>query len=293
MAATAVASKRTSEGQALGAKGLDRSRQSLPLAHGRTGAGEAGWPDAPVPQFPTEGPFFELDGTVVLEGLSAAATRGRRKPRAGSTWSRAPGFLGIPAPGGPRPARRRGAVEGGSPSRDTPPAEGGDDLFTTPGPDQQSCRPPKDPCICCKDCGASDSAGEDNPAMDRPWNGCPRPVFVHYQSRDPFGPKTTRPGRSWELESGRWPVKLAPALCPWEPGNPEPSGNPSHEEIDPFQVVDELTARDIQWQTTIRVTLLGLEDLQQFLRLSLEGFGSFSQVGRSVPSRGLASQTRV
>ena len=133
-------------------------------------------------------------------------------------------------------------MEGGNPSRDTPPAGGGDDLFTTPGPDQQSCRPPKDPCTCCKDCGASDSAGEDNPALDRPWNGCPRPVFVHYQSRDPFGPKTTHPGRSWELESGRWPVKLAPALCPWEPGNPESSGNPSHEEIDPFQVVDELTA---------------------------------------------------
>ena len=96
---------------------MDRSRQSLPLAHGQTGAGEAGWPDAPVPLFPTEGPFFELDGTVVLEGLSAAANRGRRKPRAGSTWSRAPGFLGIPAPGGPRPARRRGAVEGGSRTR--------------------------------------------------------------------------------------------------------------------------------------------------------------------------------
>jgi hypothetical protein len=95
------------------------------------------------------------------------------------------------------------------------------------------------------------------------------------------------------MEGGRWPVKLAPAFCPWEPGNPGPSWNPSHEETDPFQVVDELTARDIQWRTTIRVISLGQEDVQQFLCLLLEGLGSSSRVGRSVLTRGRASQTRV
>ena len=62
-----------------------------------------------------------------------------------------------------------------------------------------------------------------------------------------------------------------PVSCPWEPGNPGPYGDLSHEETDPFQAVDELTARDTQWRTTIRVASLGLEDVQRFLRLSLEG----------------------
>ena len=80
-------------------------------------------------------------------------------------------------------------------------------------------------------------------------------------------------------------------FCPWEPGNPGPYGDLSNEETDPFQAVDELTARDIQWWTTIRVASLGLEDVQQFLRLSLEGLGSSSRVDRSVLTRGRASQT--
>ena len=86
---------------------------------------------------------------------------------------------------------------------------------------------------------------------------CPtgiRPLLVE----ESFGPKTTRPGRSWELEGGRWPMKPVPVLCPWEPGNLGPPGTPRHEEIDLFQAVDELTARDIQWRTTIRVASLGL-----------------------------------
>ena len=40
-----------------------------------------------------------------------------------------------------------------------------------------------------------------------------------------------------------------------------------HKEIDPFQAVEELTARDIQWRTIIRVVSLGLEDVQQFLHI--------------------------
>ena len=85
----------------------------------------------------------------------------------------------------------------------------------------------------------------------------------------------------------------APVSCPWEPGNPGPYGDLSHEETDPFQAVDELTAQDIQWRTTIRVASLGLQDVQQFLRLSLEGLGSSSRVGRSVLTKGRSSQTRV
>jgi hypothetical protein len=84
----------------------------------------------------------------------------------------------------------------------------------------------------------------------------------------------------------------APLFCPWEPRNPGRYGDLSHEETDPFQTVDELTARDIQWRTTIRVASLGLEDMQQFLRLSLESLGSSSRVDQGTclpdPSVGLS-----
>ena len=147
--------------------------------------------------------------------------------------------------------------------------------------------------MCCKDHSASESAGEDKPALDGPLSRGTRPVFVHLQPLESFGPKTTRPSRSWELESGRWPVRLVPVLCPWEPTNPGLPGSPRHKEIDPFQAVDNLTARDIQWRTTIRVASLGLEDMQQFLRISLESLGNSSKVGHSAPTRGRASQTRL
>ena len=166
MASITAASKRTSEGQGLGAIESERGRQPLPPVHGRVGTGEAGWPDAQFPQFPSDGPFFDIDGAVVLEGLSAAAIRGRRKPRAGSTWAKLPGILGKPTSGRPRPARGRGGTEGGSPSRDAQPTEVGDNPFATSGPEKQSCRAPKDSCLCCKDHSASESAGEDQPALD-------------------------------------------------------------------------------------------------------------------------------
>ena len=98
----------------------------------------------------------------------------------------------------------------------------GDDLFATPGPDKQSCRAPKDSCLCCKDHSASESAGEDEPALDGPWSSSTRPVFVHLQPPESFGPETTFPSRSWELETGRWPVRSVPVLCLWEPANPGP-----------------------------------------------------------------------
>ena len=88
-------------------------------------------------------------------------------------------------------------------------------------------------------------------------------------------------------------MKSAPVLCPWEPANPGLPGTPRHEEIDPFQVVDELTAQYIQWRTPIRIASLSLENLQQFLRISLESLGNSSLLGHSAPTRGRASQTRV
>ena len=110
-----------------------------PPVHGRAGTGEAGWPDTRFPPFPGDGPFFDIDGAEFLEGLSAAAIRGRRKPRAGGTWTRQPGILCKPTPGRSRSARIRGGAEGGSPSRDAQPTKVGDDPFATPAPDKQSC----------------------------------------------------------------------------------------------------------------------------------------------------------
>ena len=120
-----------------------------------------------------------------------------------------------------------------------------------------------------------------------PTDICPLPV------KRPLRPQNHTPGGSLELESDRWPLNPAPVFCPWELGNPGPHGDPSHKETDPFQMVDELTAQDVQWRTTIRVASQGLEDVQEFFRLSLEALGSSSRVGRSVLTRGRASQTRV
>jgi hypothetical protein len=79
-------------------------------------------------------------------------------------------------------------------------------------------------------------------------------------------------------------LNLALLSCPWEPESPGTHGEPNREEVDPFQMVDELTTRD---------TSMGLEDVQEFLHLLLENLGSSSRVGRSVPTTGRAAQTRV
>ena len=75
---------------------------------------------------------------------------------------------------------------------------------------------------------------------------------------------------------------------------PQANRGPRHEEIDPFQAVEELTARDIQWRTIIRVLSLGIEDVQQFLHISLERLnsGTSSRVDPSAPTRACASQTQ-
>ena len=90
-------------------------------------------PEALVPLFSANHHLCNIDGTLVLEGLSAAATRSRRRQAARAvSWARASGFMGNPAPSGPRPARRRGAGEGGSPHRGPPPPGDGDKWPTAP-----------------------------------------------------------------------------------------------------------------------------------------------------------------
>ena len=81
--------------------------------------------------------------------------------------------------------------------------------------------------------------------------------------------------------------------CPWDTGNLGTRGEPSHKEVDPFQMVDELTARETQWRATTRLASKDLENVQEFLRLLLENLGSSSRGGRNVPTTGRPAQTRV
>ena len=76
--------------------------------------------------------------------------------------------------------------------------------------------------------------------------------------------------------------------CPWDTGNLGTHGEPSREEVDPFQMVEEL-----QWRANTLLASLDLENVQEFLRLSLENSGSSSRGGRSVPTTGRAAQTKV
>ena len=86
-----------------------------------------------------------------------------------------------------------------------------------------------------------------------------------------------------------------PVLLPWEPSLPRPPGAPRHEEIYPFQAMEELTAQDIQWLTVMRVASWGLEDVQQFLCISIERLNSgiSSRGDPGVPTKARASQTQV
>ena len=81
--------------------------------------------------------------------------------------------------------------------------------------------------------------------------------------------------------------------CPWDTGNLGTHREPSREEVDPFQMVDKLTARETQWRATTQLASMDLENVKEFLRLSLENLGSSSRGGRSVPTTGRAAQTRV
>ena len=226
MASTLAALKRTSEGQTLEPIGSEQRRQSSPPPHRLTNGGEVGWPDSQFSPFSGDGPFYSFDGAKLLESISVAASRGKRKPSAGGTWSRLPGILGRPTQSKARLARSRIAVEGDSPSRDPQPTESGDRPFATPAPNKRSCRATKGPCLFCKDHSASESAGEDEPALDGSGGRGSRPLFVHLQPPKAFGSKTSGPCRFWELEDSGWPVKPVPVLLPWESNLPRPLGRP-------------------------------------------------------------------
>ena len=146
--------------------------------------------------------------------------------------------------------------------------------------------------MCSRDYAASDSPDDDDPPLEGPGNGCSRPTPTYCQARDPF-PKAACSGGPWELESGRWPMNPAALPCPWDTGNLGTHGEPSREEVDPFQMVEELTAWETQWRANTLLASLDLENVQEFLRLSLENSGSSSRGGRSVPTTGRAAQTKV
>ena len=61
--------------------------------------------------------------------------------------------------------------------------------------------------------------------------------------------------------------------CHWDTGNLGTHGKQSRKEVDPFQMVDDLTARETQWGATTRLASMDLENVQEFLRLSLEKLG--------------------
>ena len=76
-------------------------------------------------------------------------------------------------------------------------------------------------------------------------------------------------------------------------GNFGTHGRLSREEVDPFQMVDDLTARETQWRATTRLASMDLENVQEFLRLSLETLEGSSRAARSAFTTGRAARTRV
>ena len=101
----------------------------------------------------------------------------------------------------------------------------------------------------------------------QPWTGRGVGVPGRYLSisshQGPLAPRPRVPAGpgSWRVVDGRY---VGTGASPFGAQNP---WAPRHKEIDPFQAVEELTARDIQWRTIIRVVSLGLEDVQQFLHI--------------------------
>ena len=84
-------------------------------------------------------------------------------------------------------------------------------------------------------------------------------------------------------------------ILPWEAHLPGPPGTSKAEDVDPFQVVEELTTRDIQWQSIMKVASWGLEDVHQFLRILMERLnsGTSSMGDPSVSTKARVSQTNL
>ena len=203
MASTASALKRTYEGKTLGPIGSERHRQPPPPPHrlGTTG-GEVWWPDSLFTPFPGDGPSYRFDGAEFLENVSAAANRGRRRPRAG-TWSRLLRILNHPTPGKARLSNDRECAEGDSLPGDDQSADIRGGSFATSATIKLPCRASKGTCLLCRDLSASESAGLDKPALDGSGGRGTRPLLVQLQPTKAFGSKTSGPGK-WRTVDGRW-----------------------------------------------------------------------------------------
>ena len=89
-------------------------------------------------------------------------------------------------------------------------------------------------------------------------------------------------------------MRAGPVILPRETQLPGPPRTSKAKDVDPFQAVEELTARDIQWRTIMRVALWGLEDVHQFLRISIDRLnsGTSSKGDPGVSTKARASQTQ-
>ena len=87
-------------------------------------------------------------------------------------------------------------------------------------------------------------------------------------------------------------MRAGPVILPWEAQLAGPPRMSMAKDVDPFQAVEELTARDIQWRTILRVASWGLEDNHQFLRISMDRLnsGTSSQGNPGVSTKAHASQ---
>ena len=186
----------------MGPIGSEGRRQPSPPPHrlGTTG-GEVGWPDSLFSPFPGDGPFYRVDGAEFLETISAAANRGRRRPRAG-TWSRLPGILGHPTPGKARLSKDRGCAEGGSPFRDDQPANIRGALSRHLQSTSDLAKPPRAPASSARISVLQSLQGRTS----RPWTGRGVGVPDRYSClrfQDQWPLQAPRVGGWWMADEGR------------------------------------------------------------------------------------------
>ena len=163
-------------------------------------------------------------------------------------------------------------MEDGSPHRGLPRPEEGDGRSTATGPDQLTGHPSMDTCTCGRGYPVFDSPEEDDPPLKGSGDEGPRPVPIPCQAQDPF-PKANCAGDPGDLKKARWPMNPVAlpwnARCPGDTGKFGTHGRLSCKDGDPFRTVDDLTARETQWRATTQVASMNLENVQEFLRISL------------------------
>ena len=200
MASTAASLKRTSERQTLGPIGAERRRL------GTTG-GEVGWPDSRFSPFSGDVPFYSFNGAEFLESISSAASRGRRRPRAG-TWSRLPGILGQPTPGkaklsrpgGPGGVRREAAHPGttSQPIRGTA-------LFQHLQSTSDPAKPPRAPASSARISVLQSLQGRTSRPLTGRGVGVPNPYSCIFSLQRPSAPRPVAPAGpgSWRTVGGQ------------------------------------------------------------------------------------------